>query len=133
MKIVIHFMNRGELTAEADSLREAVESVRNDLACANIEGANLEGANYGGKQLWTYRPIIQLGPCGRYGRSTIVFLFEDKSAPLILCGCFSGTLAEFRAKIKETHGGTFHEREYDVMADHIEAMYHIQQEEVQAK
>jgi hypothetical protein len=110
-----------------------------NLRCANLEGANLEGANleganldgakYHDKQLWTSRPIIQLGPCGRYGRSTIVFFFEDKSEPLIRCGCFSGTIAEFEAKIHETHAGTFHEKEYMAMVRHIKSIRTLQKKE----
>jgi len=101
-----------------------------DLTRANLTGADLE---VNGKKLWATRPILQLGPCGGVNRTTIVYLFDDKSDPEIRCGCFTGDLAQFRAKIKETHGGAFHEREYNAMADHIEAIYKIQQSEVNAE
>ncbi len=32
---------------------------------------------------------------------------------LVNCGCFSGTLAEFAAKVHETHKGTMYEKEYN--------------------
>jgi len=97
-----------------------------NLRCANLYGANLDGAKYGDKQLWDSRPILQLGPCGRYGRYTIVFFFEDKSEPIIRCGCFSGTIAEFEEQIHKTHAGTFHEKEYMAMVRHIKAIRTLQ-------
>ena len=30
----------------------------------------------------------------------------------MVCGCFLGTLEEFEAKVKETHGGNLYGREY---------------------
>ena len=147
MKVKIEFMSwtgRAALEIEAGSVKEAVESAVKggaNLEGANLEGANLEGANlygadlegamYGEKQLWTSRPVIQLGPCGRFGRTTVVLFFADGSNPLIRCGCFTGTLAEFREKIRETHKGTFHELEYNALASHIEAICQIQKDELE--
>ena len=141
MKVKIEFMSwtgRAALEIEAGSVKEAVESAVKggaNLEGANLEGANLygadlEGAMYGEKQLWTSRPVIQLGPCGRFGRTTVVLFFADGSNPLIRCGCFTGTLAEFREKIRETHKGTFHELEYNALASHIEAICQIQKDEL---
>ena len=136
MKVKIEFMSwagKAALEIEAGSVKEAVESATKDganLRCANLRCANLDGAKYGDKQLWTKRPVLQLGPCGRIGRTTVVLFFADGSEPLIRCGCFTGTLAEFRDKIHETHEGTFHELEYNALASHIEAVYQIQKDEL---
>ena len=141
MKIKIEFLSwvgRAALEIEARSIKEAVESATKDganlyganLEGANLDGANLDGAKYGDKQLWASRPVLQLGPCGRTGRTTVVFFFADGSEPLIRCGCFTGTLEEFREKIHETHEGTFHELEYNALASHIEAIYQIQKDEL---
>ena len=133
------------------TIKEAVESAVNDganlyganLRCANLDGANLDGANlyganlyganlYGAKhndkKLWGLRPVLQLGCCGSVGRSTLVMFYADKSEPMIHCGCFSGTIEEFEAKIHERHGGTFHEYEYMAMVDHIKAIRKYQLE-----
>ena len=96
------------------------------LCGANLENANFRGASLVVKSLWTPRPILKLGQCGRAGRDTIVFFFEDKSEPLIRCGCFFGTIAEFEAKIHETHAGTFHEKEYMAIVDHIKTIRALQ-------
>ena len=102
-----------------------------NLYGANLDGANLDGAKYGDKQLWAIRPILQLGPCGRYGRMTVVFFFADGSEPLIRCGCFMGSIAEFEEQIHETHKGTFHETEYMILANHITAIYASQKKELE--
>ena len=78
------------------------------------------------------RPVLQLGTCGSVGRYTTVFFFADGGDPLIRCGCFTGNIDEFRDKIESRHGDTFFGREYRVMADHIAAVYAIQQEELKA-
>ena len=61
----------------------------------------------------------------------MVFFFADGSEPLILCGCFRGTIAQFEAKIHETHRGTFHEAEYMILAEHIKALYALQKKELE--
>ena len=157
MKIKIEFATwygRAALEIEAGSIREAVETAVKDganleganlyganlrcanLRCANLyganlEGANLEGAKYQNRLLWKNRPILQLGPCGRYGRSTVVFFFADGGDPLICCGCFKGTIAQFEEKIHETHKGTFHEQEYIILAEHIKAIRALQKKELE--
>jgi len=152
VKIKIEFLSwvgHAALELKAKSLKEAVESAVKEganleganleganleganLEGANLEGANLEGAKYGDKQLWTSRPVLQLGPCGRYGRTTVVFFFADGSDPLIRCGCFMGSIAEFEEKIHETHKRTFHETEYMILAKHIKAIYALQKKELE--
>ncbi len=158
MKFKIEFvgwLGKAALDIDAGSVKEAVEKAAKDgadLRCADLEGAdlhyadlhcanlenadlrcaNLENAKYRNKRLWAYRPVLQLGPCGHVGRTTVVFFFADGSDPLIRCGCFTGTLAEFREKIRETHKGTFHELEYNALASHIEAVFQIQKGEAQS-
>jgi len=55
-----------------------------------------------------------------------VYFFADKSEPLIRCGCFTGGLAAFEAKIHETHGGNFHEQEYMAIVEHIQKIRALQ-------
>ena len=93
-----------------------------NLRCANLDGANLYGAKHNDKEFWAPRPVLQLGYCGSVGRSTLVMFYADKSEPMIYCGCLSGTIEAFEAKIHERHGGTFHEYEYMAMVDHIKAI-----------
>ena len=59
------------------------------------------------------------GPAGRYNRFTTFFKCKDKAIK-VACGCFFGTIIEFREKVKETHKGSKHERVYLAMADMTE-------------
>ena len=56
---------------------------------------------------------------GRVHRTTVIFRCKDGIAR-VRCGCFYGTLDEFRAKVKETHGDGKMAREYLMIADLME-------------
>ena len=60
-----------------------------------------------------------VGGAGRYNRFTTFFKCRDKTIKVV-CGCFFGTIIEFRAKVKETHKGNKHEKVYLAMADMAE-------------
>ena len=60
-----------------------------------------------------------VGGAGRYNRFTTFFKCRDKTIKVV-CGCFFGTIIEFRAKAKETHKGNKHEKVYLAMADMAE-------------
>ena len=76
--------------------------VRANLAGANLVRANLDGANLDGAYLAGARgfePFVCVGPIGSRQAYTTVYLYQDK----IVCGCFTGTLAQFEAKVQKTH------------------------------
>lgn len=56
---------------------------------------------------------------GSINRTTTAFKTRDKKI-CVKCGCFSGTLEEFRNKVKETHGDNQYAKEYLMIADLIE-------------
>ena len=56
---------------------------------------------------------------GSTNRTTTAFKTRDKNI-CVKCGCFSGTLEEFRNKVKETHGDNQYAKEYLMIADLIE-------------
>ena len=62
---------------------------------------------------------MAIGGAGRYNRFTTFFKCRDKTIKVV-CGCFFGTIIEFRAKVKETHKGNKHEKVYLAMADMAE-------------
>ena len=81
------------------------------LGCADLSCACLRGADLGewGK-LQSLSDIIIVGAIGsRNGYTTI---FHTDKGVFVMCGCFKGTLDEFEAKVKETHKGNKHERDY---------------------
>ena len=56
---------------------------------------------------------------GRNCRNTTFFKSEDDDVKVV-CGCFLGTLDEFRQKVKETHGDSKYAKEYLMIADLME-------------
>ena len=53
-------------------------------------------------------------------RTTTFFKLKDSNEIGVRCGCFYGTLKEFRAKVKETHGESKKAKEYLMLADLME-------------
>lgn len=56
---------------------------------------------------------------GRKWRNTTFFRTKDGGVSVV-CGCFYGTLQEFREKVKETHGESKMAKEYLMIADLME-------------
>lgn len=54
---------------------------------------------------------ITVGPIG--SRNAMTTFYRTKDNVKVTCGCFCGTLNEFAEAVKQTHGGTFYEKEYN--------------------
>ena len=70
-----------------------------NLSWADLSGANLSGANLIRANLSDGVDIISVSGIGSERRMTTYWVQEDK----VWCGCFTGTLAEFRVKVEATH------------------------------
>jgi hypothetical protein len=112
-----------------------------NLRGANLYGANLRGANLYGVNLRG----VNLRGANLYGANgNIVGIIEDwmnhdnigsrKSRTLffktdkgvfVQCGCFFGNLDEFVAKVKETHQGNKHERDYLALVEFIKIRFEL--------
>ena len=59
---------------------------------------------------------------GRIGsRFSFTTFFKNKDKGItVSCGCFLGTIAEFRAKVTDTHGNNKHAKMYNLAADMAE-------------
>ena len=103
-----------EYEKENNSIKETlIEAIKGgaDLGGADLRGANLRGADLRewGK-LQSSSDILVVGSIGsRNGYTTI---FHTDKGVFVMCGCFKGTLDEFETKVKETHHGNKHERDY---------------------
>ena len=53
-------------------------------------------------------------------RTTTFFRLKNSDEIGVRCGCFYGTIKEFREKVKETHGETKKAKEYLMLADLME-------------
>lgn len=56
---------------------------------------------------------------GRYFRTTTFFRCNN-GVVRCRCGCFYGSIDEFRAKVRETHGNSKYAKEYLMIADLME-------------
>jgi len=68
-----------------------------DLSGSDLRGSNLRGSDLNGSD--TDKRYIQISCIGSAKRLT-TYCFEDDK---IWCGCFTGTLEEFKKQVKETH------------------------------
>ncbi|RYS78792.1 hypothetical protein EAI93_10630, partial [[Ruminococcus] torques] len=59
---------------------------------------------------------------GSCNRTTTFFRLKDGDVG-VRCGCFYGTLAQFRDKVCETHGETKKAQEYLMLADLMEIRF----------
>ena len=123
MKIVSRFDGRTLYECAAETMLETLQAAVKsgaDLSRANLSGADLSGADlsgadlsradlYGaslsvanlyGKQILD---IVQVSGIGSERRSTVCVITADSAD--VTCGCFRGTLDEWRAKIEKTHAG----------------------------
>jgi hypothetical protein len=50
-------------------------------------------------------------------------VYRTKTGCEVRCGCFNGTLEEFRARVKETHGDNQYAKEYLAIADIAEMRF----------
>jgi Pentapeptide repeats (8 copies) len=92
------------------------------LVGARLDGARLDGARLVGARLDNgekivpfkkcEKPVFQIGGLGSAFRYLVAYLTEDGIR--LRTGCFFGSIAQFEAKLKETHGqkGSKHALEY---------------------
>ena len=70
--------------------------------------------------------FVPISNFGSENRDTTFFRCED-GLVRVQCGCFYGTLDEFRAKVKETHDESKFAKEYLMLADLIELRLGIEE------
>ena len=111
-----------------DTLVEAVKRGA-DLGGAYLGGADLRGAYLGGADLGGWgkiqspSDILIVGVIGsRNGYTTI---FHTDKGIFVQCGCFKGTLEEFEAKVKKTHQGNKHERDYLALIEFVKVKFEV--------
>ena len=109
-----------------------------NLGDANLRGANLGDANLGDANLrdanlgdWgklnSASDVLIVGAIGsRNGYTTI---FHTDKGIFVRCGCFRGTLDEFEKKVKDTHQGNKHERDYLALVEFAKIKFGLYKEE----
>ena len=71
--------------------------------------------------------IATISGFGSEYRTTTFFRTKNDEIA-VKCGCFYGTLAEFREKVKETHGDNRYAKEYLMIADLMEMHFRGEEE-----
>lgn len=66
--------------------------------------------------------MLSAGGFGSCGRTTYFFLLSDGGI-CVRCGCFAGTLDEWAAKVKETHGDSYIARAYLLLIPAVKAQF----------
>jgi len=100
----------------ADLIRadlSGADLIRADLSGAYLRGAYLRGADLSGAD--TTKRYIQIGCIGSSKRMT-TYCFEDDK---IWCGCFTGKLKEFTAKVKKQYGESKDKKEKQYYAEYM--------------
>ena len=74
---------------------------------------------YGDARVCDNADYLLIGRIGSRFSFTTFFKNKDKGIT-VSCGCFLGTIAEFRAKVTDTHGNNKHAKMYNLAADMAE-------------
>ena len=74
---------------------------------------------YGNARVYDDADYLLIGRIGSRFSFTTFFKNKDKGIT-VSCGCFLGTIAEFRAKVTDTHGNNKHAKMYNLAADMAE-------------
>lgn len=80
----------------------------------------------GDARIYTNKDYTCVSGFGSEYRTTTFFRLKDKDIG-VKCGCFYGTLDQFRKKVKKTHNDNKYAKEYLMLADLME--YHFSNNE----
>ena len=90
-----------------------------DLRGADLCGADLCGAD--GEKIATIKSVLQIGQVG--GRKDYAVAIDTDKGVYINAGCFFGTFAEFKDKVKATHKDGQYAAEYKAVITMIAAVF----------
>ena len=86
--------------------------------CGNAEVCG-DARVCGNAEVFDDADYLLIGRIGSRFSFTTFFKNKDKGIT-VSCGCFLGTIAEFRAKVTDTHGNNKHAKMYNLAADMAE-------------
>ena len=101
-----------EFEKENNSIKDTlIEAIKNG---ADLYGADLRGV--GKIEDWMSHDNIG-------SRKLRTLFFKTDKGVFVQCGCFFGDLEKFVAKVKETHQGNKHERDYLALVEFIKIRF----------
>ena len=91
-----------------------------DLSYADLSKTNLNGANF----RYAICDVISIGNIGSRRDTTYYFYNDDR----VICGCFDGTMNEFKNKIKASYDkNDKHYGEYMLAVEYLEKMAKLEE------
>ena len=121
-------MKKYELTAEfIEKWGKKLFRIKALISFGSVEAGELGGyvekednlAQTGNAWVSGDADYLLIGRIGSRFSFTTFFKNKDKGIT-VSCGCFLGTIAEFRAKVTDTHGNNKHAKMYNLAADMAE-------------
>jgi uncharacterized protein YjbI with pentapeptide repeats len=100
-----------------------------NLGNAYLGGADLGDVNLGNAYLGDWGKIqsaddiLIVGVVG--SRNDYTTLFHTDKGIFVQCGCFNGSLEDFETKVKLTHQGNKHEKDYMAMIEFAKIKFEI--------
>ena len=82
---------------------------------------------YGDARVYGNADYATIKGFGRERRETTFFRLKSGEIG-VRCGCFYGTVEQFREKVKETHGNSKYAKEYLMIADLMELHFEHEEE-----
>ena len=92
-----------------------VEVYGNARVCGNAEVYG-NARVCGNAEVFRTEHYLVMGPIGSRNAFTTFFRTKDRKIKVV-CGCFFGTIDEFLAKVKQTHGNSKHAKVYQVAVE----------------
>lgn len=112
---------------EENTLKHTMEeAIKADVSLryADLRNANLRNADLGDwGSLQSCTDVLFVTPIGSRNGCTI--FFHTNKGLFVKCGCFKGTIEEFADKVKETHGGNEHARDYLALVEFVKVKYNV--------
>lgn len=99
----------------------------NARVCGNAEVCG-DARVYGNAEVYGNADYAYAHGFGSINRTTTFFRLKDGGVG-VRCGCFYGTLQEFRDKVRKTHGETKKAKEYLMLADLMELRFKEENED----
>ena len=98
------------------------------VACSFGEGCRFGAAcRFGAHCICEFGQFVSMlsaGGFGSQGRTTYFFLLPDGRI-CVRCGCFGGTLDEWAAKVKKTHGDSYIARAYLLLIPAVKTQFEM--------
>ena len=96
------------------------------LRSANLYGADLYGANlYDADNVIAGKVEDWMSHDNIGSRKSRTLFFKTCKGVFVQCGCFFGDLEKFVEKVKETHQGNKHERDYLALVEFIKIRFEL--------